>query len=52
MGEQVRGRSVAAEIPDAQFEVLAGEAHQPFQEVPDEWNARVDALWREVDGRG
>ena len=24
------------------------EAHQPFQEVPDEWNARVDAFWREV----
>ena len=20
-----------------------------FQEVPDEWNARVDAFWREVD---
>jgi hypothetical protein len=27
------------------------EAHQPFQEVPDEWNARVEAFWREVDGR-
>jgi hypothetical protein len=25
------------------------EAHQPFQEVPDEWNARVDAFWREVE---
>jgi hypothetical protein len=25
------------------------ESHQPFQEVPDEWNARVDAFWREVD---
>jgi hypothetical protein len=28
---------------------LEGEAHQPFQEVPDQWNARVDAFWREVD---
>jgi hypothetical protein len=27
------------------------EAHQPFQEVPAEWNTRVDAFWREVEGR-
>jgi hypothetical protein len=27
------------------------EAHQPFQEVPEEWNARVDAFWREVEAR-
>jgi pimeloyl-ACP methyl ester carboxylesterase len=45
------GRSVAAGIPNARFEVMAGEAHQPFQEVPDEFNARVDAFWREVDAR-
>jgi hypothetical protein len=25
------------------------ESHQPFQEVPDDWNARVDAFWRKVD---
>jgi hypothetical protein len=25
---------------------MEDEAHQPFQEVPDEWNARVDAFWR------
>jgi pimeloyl-ACP methyl ester carboxylesterase len=42
------GRSVAAEIPDARFEIMPEAAHQPFQEVPDEWNARVDAFWREV----
>ena len=42
-------RSVAAGIPNARFEVMPGEAHQPFQEVPDEFNARVDAFWREVD---
>jgi hypothetical protein len=28
---------------------MPGEAHQPFQEVPDEFNARVDAFWRQVD---
>ena len=43
------GRLVAAEILDARFEVMPGEAHQPFQEVPDEFNARVDAFWRDVD---
>lgn len=43
------GRVVADAIPGARFEVLAGEAHQPFQEVPDEWNARVDAFWRDVE---
>ena len=43
------GRSVAAAIPNARFEVMAGEAHQPFQEVPDEFNARLDAFWRDVD---
>jgi pimeloyl-ACP methyl ester carboxylesterase len=46
------GRSVAAEIPTARFDVMAGEAHQPFQESPDEFNARVDAFWREADARG
>ena len=43
------GRAVAAEIPNARFEVMPGEAHQPFQEVPDQFNARVDAFWRDVD---
>ena len=46
------GRSVAAGILNARFEVMPGEAHQPFQEVPEEWNARVDAFWRQVQGRG
>ena len=43
-------RAVAELIPGARFEVMEEEAHQPFQEVPDEWNARVDAFWREVEG--
>ena len=42
-------RAVAELIPDAQFEVMEDESHQPFQEAPDEWNARVDAFWREAE---
>jgi pimeloyl-ACP methyl ester carboxylesterase len=45
-------RAVAELIPGARFEVMEEEAHQPFQEVPDEWNAQVDAFWREVEARG
>ena len=45
------GQAVAAAMPNARFEVLPGEAHQPFQEVPDEFNARVDAFWREVEAK-
>jgi pimeloyl-ACP methyl ester carboxylesterase len=45
-------QAVAELIPGARFEVMEEEAHQPFQEVPDEWNARVDAFWREVEARG
>jgi 3-oxoadipate enol-lactonase len=41
----VLGRTVAAAIPGAVFEIQDGEGHQPFQEVPDAWNARVDAFW-------
>ncbi|GAA2136062.1 hypothetical protein GCM10009844_01980 [Nocardioides koreensis] len=46
------GRRVAEAIAGAEFEVLPGQAHQPFQEIPDQWNARVDAFWREVEPRG
>jgi 3-oxoadipate enol-lactonase len=46
------GHAVAELIPGARFEVMEEEAHQPFQEVPDEWNARVDTFWREVEARG
>jgi pimeloyl-ACP methyl ester carboxylesterase len=45
------GRSVAAGIPNVRFEILPGEAHQPFQEVPDLWNTRVDAFWRQIEKR-
>src|ERR687894_1729986 len=46
------GRTVAELIPGARFEIMEEEAHQPFQEVPEDWNARVDAFWREVEGNG
>jgi 3-oxoadipate enol-lactonase len=42
-------RAVAELIPGARFEVMEEESHQPFQEVPDDWNARVDAFWRDVE---
>ena len=42
------GRAVAELIPRARFEVMEEESHQPFQEAPDEWNARIDAFWRDV----
>jgi pimeloyl-ACP methyl ester carboxylesterase len=45
------GRVVAETIPGARFEVLEGEAHQPFQEIPDRWNALVDAFWQHVEAR-
>jgi pimeloyl-ACP methyl ester carboxylesterase len=46
------GRAVANAIPGARFEVLAEEAHQLFQEVPDLFNATVDTFWRQVEARG
>ncbi|HEX2127319.1 MAG TPA: alpha/beta hydrolase [Thermoleophilaceae bacterium] len=44
-----RCRAVAELIRGAQFEVMEEECHQPFQEVPDDWNARVEAFWRDVE---
>ena len=46
------GRIVAERIPNATFELMPGEAHQPFQESPDDFNTRVDEFWRSVDGAG
>jgi 3-oxoadipate enol-lactonase len=45
------GRVVAEAIPGAEFEIWATESHQPFQEVPDRWNARVDVFWQDVEAR-
>jgi pimeloyl-ACP methyl ester carboxylesterase len=46
------GRAVADRIPGARFEIMEEEAHQPFQEIPNQWNARVDAFWREIEAQG
>jgi pimeloyl-ACP methyl ester carboxylesterase len=43
------GRAVAERIRGAEFVVLPGEAHQPFQERPDEFNALVASFWAKVD---
>ena len=43
------GRIVADRIPGAEFVVLPEEAHQPFQEAPDEFNALVDSFWSRVE---
>jgi pimeloyl-ACP methyl ester carboxylesterase len=45
------GRVVAEQIPGAELIVLPGEAHQPFQERPVEFNALVDRFWSNVEGR-
>lgn len=42
------GEAVARRIPGAHFEVMPQESHQPFQEIPDDWNARVDQFWQEA----
>jgi pimeloyl-ACP methyl ester carboxylesterase len=46
------GRAVADGIPGAHFEVLADEAHQPCQESPDLFNARLDDFRREMEAQG
>jgi pimeloyl-ACP methyl ester carboxylesterase len=43
------GRAVAELIPGAEFKVMEQESHQPFQEVPDIWNALVYTFWRKVE---
>ena len=42
------GREIAAGIPGARLEILPGQGHQPFQEIPDAWNALVDEFLRRV----
>ena len=43
------GRIVADRIPGAEFLVLPGEAHQPFQERPTFFNALVRDFWARVE---
>jgi pimeloyl-ACP methyl ester carboxylesterase len=42
------GRQVADLIPGAEFRIQPGEAHQPFQERPEEWTRTVDEFWSRV----
>ena len=43
------GRAVADAIPGAQFEVWPEAAHQPFQEEPERFNARLEAFWASIE---
>jgi pimeloyl-ACP methyl ester carboxylesterase len=42
------GRVVADAIPGARFEVLPDEAHQPFQESPDEFHTLLRRFWDDL----
>ncbi|MDQ3741776.1 MAG: alpha/beta hydrolase [Actinomycetota bacterium] len=41
-------RDIAAAIPDAELVVLPDQGHQPFQEIPEEFNALVTGFWERV----
>jgi len=41
-------REIVDRIPGARLEVIAGAGHQPFQELPDEYNARLLEFWAGV----
>ena len=43
------GKAVADAIPGAQFEVWPDAAHQPFQEEPARFNARLEAFWTSLE---
>ena len=43
------GEAVADAIPGAQFEVWPAAAHQPFQEEPERFNARLEAFWASIE---
>lgn len=42
------GRDLAARIPGAELVVMDGQGHQPFQEVPEAYNALVAGFWEGV----
>jgi len=41
--------AIAERIPGARLVVIPAAGHQPFQEVPDEYNRLLDEFWRSVD---
>jgi pimeloyl-ACP methyl ester carboxylesterase len=44
------GAAVADLIPGAEYRIQPGEAHQPFQERPEEWNRTVQEFWSGIVG--
>lgn len=44
------GRTVAAAIPGARFELFPEEAHQPFQESPESFHRVVEEFWAAIRG--
>ena len=42
-------KAIAERIPGARLAVIPAAGHQPFQEVPDEYNRLLDEFWRSVD---
>ena len=44
-GSATAQKAVAEGIRGAELVAFEGEAHQPFREHPDAFNALVDALW-------
>lgn len=42
-------REVAEQIPGAEFVLLPGEAHQPFQESPEAFDRLVDSFWSRIE---
>jgi 3-oxoadipate enol-lactonase len=43
-------RLVADLIPGAEFVLLPEEAHQPFQERPEQYNQLVHEFWSRIEG--
>jgi pimeloyl-ACP methyl ester carboxylesterase len=41
--------AMARRIPRAELQVWPGQAHQPFQEEPAEYNARLETFWARVE---
>jgi pimeloyl-ACP methyl ester carboxylesterase len=41
-------QAIAERIPGARLVVIAAAGHQPFQEVPEEYNRLLDDFWRSV----
>ena len=45
-------RALADLIPGAELQVVPDQAHQPFQEEPEDYNRRLAAFWARVEAAG